>query len=152
VNQPNWLDPDELRAWRTFVEATQLLFDRLDRQLQQDSGLSHADYELLIRLSEAADQRMRMSELAEQTLFSRSRLSHAIARIEQAGWVRREGCPSDKRGTFAVLTPEGRQVLEAAAPGHVAAVRHHLFDQLTPVQRRQLQQIANRIREQLGHP
>jgi len=152
VNQPNWLDPDELRAWRTFVEATQLLFDRLDRQLQHDSGLSHADYELLVRLSEAADQRMRMSELAEQTLFSRSRLSHAIARLEQAGWVRREGCPSDKRGTFAVLTPEGRRTLEAAAPGHVATVRRHLFDQLTTAQRRQLQQIAGRIRDQLDHP
>jgi DNA-binding MarR family transcriptional regulator len=152
VSHPNWLDPEELRAWRTFIEATQLLFDRLDRQLQQDSGLSHADYELLVRLSEATGQRMRMSELAGQTLFSRSRLSHAITRLERAGWVRREGCPSDKRGTFAVLTAAGRRVLECAAPGHAATVRHHLFDQLTLAQQRQLQQIASRIRDRLDHP
>jgi DNA-binding MarR family transcriptional regulator len=149
MSKPCWLDPDELRTWRGFVEAAQLLFDRLDRQLQRDAGLSHADYELLVRLSEADGQRMRMSELAEQTLFSRSRLSHAIARLEQPGWVRREGCPSDRRGTFAVLTPEGRRVLEAAAPGHVAAVRRHVFDQLSPVQQRQLQQISSRIRDRL---
>lgn len=150
MTQPCRLDPEELRTWRSFVEAVQLLFDRLDRQLQRDSGLSHADYELLVRLSEAEGQRMRMSELAEQTLFSRSRLSHAIARIEQAGWVRREGCPSDNRGRFAVLTPEGRRVLEAAAPGHVAAVRHHVFDRLTPAQQQQLQRIAGCIRDRLG--
>jgi len=150
VNQPNWLDPDELQAWRSYVEATQLLFDRLDRQLQRDAGLSRADYELLVRLSEAGGQRMRMWELADQALFSRSRLSHAITRLERAGWVRREGCPSDKRGAFAILTDEGQRLLATAAPGHAAAVRHHLFDQLSPDQRQQLQRITALNRDQLA--
>jgi DNA-binding MarR family transcriptional regulator len=102
-----------------------------------------------VQLSEAPDRRLRMKDLAQGTTFSRSRLSHAMSRLENAGWVRREACPSDKRGTVAVLTEDGFSVLEAAAPGHVAAVRQWLFDGLTVAQVAQLEQIANVMRARL---
>ena len=141
-----WLGADEQQAWRSFLEATQLVFDELDRQLQRDAGLSHADYEILARLSEAPGSRMRMSELAERALFSRSRLSHAVVRLEEGGLVLRETCPTDRRGTFAVLTARGHDVVEGAAPGHVAAVRRMVFDRLGPSQVAQLESISTAIR------
>ena len=150
MNETRWLDADEQRAWRAFLEASQLLFERLDRQLQRDAGLSHADYEILVRLSEADGQRLRMSELAECTLFSRSRLSHAAARLERAGMMRRQRCPSDGRGTFAVLTAKGRGVLTSVAPAHVEEVRRQVFDQLTTAQVGELRRISDAIRERLG--
>jgi DNA-binding MarR family transcriptional regulator len=102
---------------------------------------------VLVRLSEAEDDRLRMSELAEHTLFSRSRLSHAIARLEREGLVARMACETDRRGTFAALTPEGRRLLESAAPGHVTEVRERVFDRLTPDQVAQLEAIARSISE-----
>ena len=150
MNETRWLEPDEQRAWRAFLEASQLLFERLDRQLQRDAGLSHADYEILARLSEADDQRLRMSELAACTLFSRSRLSHAVARLERGGMVRRQSCPSDGRGTFAVLTPKGRDALTSAAPAHVEEVRRQVFDHLSPAQIDELHRISDAIRERLA--
>ena len=96
--EPRWLDADEQRTWRAFFGATQLLFDRLDRELQRDAGMPHAYYEILVVLSESPGRRRRMSELAETTLSSRSRLSHAVARLEERGWVRREACTTDRRG------------------------------------------------------
>ncbi|MGH9226901.1 MAG: MarR family winged helix-turn-helix transcriptional regulator [Acidimicrobiales bacterium] len=145
-----WLSADEQRAWRAFLVATQELFDQLDRQLTRDAGLSQADYEVLVRLSEADGERLRMSELAEHTLFSRSRLSHAVARLEREGLVAREACETDRRGMFAVLTPEGRRRIEAAAPGHVATVRDLVFDRLTPVQVAELETISRAITDQRG--
>ncbi|MGE5762835.1 MAG: MarR family winged helix-turn-helix transcriptional regulator [Mycobacterium leprae] len=142
VETTRWLAPDEQRVWRAFLEATRLLFDALDRQLQHDAGMPHAYYEILVRLSESPTRSLRMTDLAEASLSSRSRLSHAVARLEEAGWVRRESCPSDRRGAFAVLTDEGYAVLAAAAPGHVEAVRTHLFDPLTDRQVRQLGDIS----------
>ena len=127
-----WLDDEEQRTWRAFLTAQRLLFDRLERQLQRDAGLPHAYYEILVRLSEAPDRTLRMSQLAESSLSSRSRLSHAVARLEAAGWVRRSACAEDRRGAFAELTAEGMAKLEEAAPGHVEAVRADLFDVLTP--------------------
>ena len=149
MDETRWLDPDEQRAWRAFLQASQMLFDRLDRQLQRDVGLSHADYEILVRLSEAEGQRLRMSELASSTLFSRSRLSHAVSRLERDGLVLRQSCPSDGRGTFAVLTPEGAKALAAAAPGHAQEVRRQVFDQLTPTQVEALERISDSIRASL---
>ena len=145
-----WLSTAEQQSWRAHLEATQLLFDALDRQLQRDAGLSHADYEILVRLSEAPGRQLRMSVLAESTLFSRSRLSHAVARLERAGWVRRESCADDGRGTVAVLTDAGCDVLVAAAPGHVRAVREHLIDRLTPTQVSQLRELSDVVREGLA--
>jgi DNA-binding MarR family transcriptional regulator len=142
---PRWLDDDEQRVWRSFLAATQLLADRLDQELQRDSGIPHTYYEVLVRLSEVPGRRLRMSELADRSLSSRSRLSHAVARLEQAGWVRRETCATDRRGQLAVLTDEGFAALAAAAPGHVEGVRQHLFDQLSPAQVRQLGEICDAI-------
>jgi DNA-binding MarR family transcriptional regulator len=108
-----------------------LLTDRLQRELQAAHGLSLADYEILVRLAEAPERRLRMSELAEVTLSSRSRLSHQISRLEEAGVVSRVECTSDRRGFFAVLTDHGWSVLVEAAPSHVTSVREHFVDQLS---------------------
>ena len=114
--------------------------------------MPHAYYEVLVRLSEAPERRLRMSELADATGSSRSRLSHAVARLEEAGWVRREECPTDRRGQLAVLTDEGFAVLAAAAPGHVEGVRRHLFDRLTPAQVEPLGRISEAVRDPLIRP
>jgi len=140
-----WLTPDEQRAWRSFLTATQLLNAQLDRELQRDSGIPHAYYEILVRLSEAPDRVLRMSELAQAAESSRSRLSHAVARLEDAGWVRRESCPTDRRGSFARLTDDGFAALDAAAPAHVESVRRHLIDRLSPTQIAQLEQISEAV-------
>lgn len=140
-----WLDDDEQRTWRSFLAAGRLLFDRLDRQLQHDAGLPHAYYEILVHLSEAPDRTLRMSTLAETSLSSRSRLSHAVARLEEAGWVLRRACPTDRRGSFAQLTEAGMARLVEAAPGHVEAVRSALFDPLTPAQQHALGQISDAL-------
>jgi DNA-binding MarR family transcriptional regulator len=145
MSSPRWLDPAEARAWRGYLAATRLLNAQLDRQLQRDSGIPHTYYEILVRLSEAPARTLRMSELADAAESSRSRLSHAVARLEEAGWVRRQACPTDRRGAFAVLTDTGFEALAAAAPGHVEAVRRHLFDRLTPEQVRQLDEISQAV-------
>ncbi len=147
--EPRWLDADEQRTWRAFFAATQLLFDRLDHELQRNAGMPHAYYEILVWLSEAPDRALRMSELARRTRSSRSRLSHAVARLEERGWVTRRDCDTDKRGQIAALTDDGYAALAAAAPGHVEGVRTHLFDPLTPEQIRQLREISETIASQL---
>ena len=129
-----WLDADEQRAWRAYMYSWMLLEDRLDRELTRTAGISHAYYEILVQLSETEGRALRMSELAERCLSSRSRLSHAVSRLEERGWVRRQVCPEDGRGQLAVLTDEGFAALEEAAPVHVEGVRRHLFDQLSPEQ------------------
>ncbi len=131
------------------MHATILLDDHLDRQLQRDAGMPHIYYGLLVALVEAPGKRLRMTELARQSKITRSRLSHAVARLEKNGWVRREDCPSDKRGQFAVLTDEGNEVLERTAPGHVATVRQAFFDRLTPEQQQSLGEILQIIAEGL---
>jgi DNA-binding MarR family transcriptional regulator len=132
--EPRWLDADEQKAWRAWLYSAQLLMDRLDRELTHETGISHAYYEILVALSESPERRMRMSELADRCLSSRSRLSHAVSRLQERGWVRRQTCEDDGRGQLAVLTDEGFAALAAAAPVHVEGVRTHLFDQLTPEQ------------------
>ena len=129
-----WLDADEQRAWRAYMYSWMLLEDRLDRELTREAGISHAYYEILVQLSETEGRALRMSELAERCLSSRSRLSHAVSRLEERGWVRRQVCAEDGRGQLAVLTDEGFAALAAAAPIHVESVRAHLFDQLSPAQ------------------
>lgn len=149
MNDTRWLDTEEQRAWRVFLEATQRLYEQLDRELQRHAGMSHAYYEVLVRLSEAPERSLRMSELAARAHSSRSRLSHAIARLEERGWVRRRSCPTDRRGLFAVLTDAGFAALESAAPGHVEGVRTHLLDPLTREQVRQLHAISVAVRDHL---
>lgn len=150
MSDGRWLSPAEQRAWRNYIEATTMLIDALDRQLQRDAGMPHGYYEILVRLSEPDDRTMRMSELADATRSSRSRLSHAVARLEERGWIERQECATDRRGQLARLTAAGHQALQAAAPGHVAAVRELVIDRLDPEQVEQLADIAERIVAGLG--
>lgn len=140
-----WLDSDEQNAWRALLAMHQLLGGALDRQLQRDAGMPHAYYMVLAMLSEAPGQMLRMTDLAQLVQSSQSRISHAVARLEERGWVRREACTTDRRGQNAVLTRKGHAVLVAAAPGHVQAVRRNLFDQLTTDQVRQLREICTAV-------
>lgn len=140
-----WLDPAEAAAWRSFLEAALLVIDELDSQLQRDAGMPHAYYEILVRLSEAPDRALRMRALAEAAASSRSRLSHAVARLEERGWVRRTVCPTDRRGQIAELTDAGFAALAAAAPGHVAQVRRSVIDRLSRAQLGQLERIGAAI-------
>jgi DNA-binding MarR family transcriptional regulator len=135
--QPRWLSEDEQQAWRATVHLSQMLLRQLDRDLTP-YGLSGHDYEILVELSEAPEHRMRMTDLADATSQSRSRLSHQITRMEKRSLVRRDECEGDKRGTFAVLTSEGMAAIERSAPSHVENVRRHFVDRLTP---RQLEEI-----------
>src|SRR5689334_68116 len=145
ADEPRWLDAEEQKAWRAWLFSSMLLQDRLDRELTHETGISHAYYEILVALSEAPGRMMRMSELADRCLSSRSRLSHAVSRLEERGWVRRQVCPDDGRGQLAVLTDEGFAALEAAAPVHVTGVRTHLFDQLTPQQIENMRDIGETL-------
>ena len=148
--QTRWLTDDEQLTWRAFLEATRRLEEQLDRELQQDAGIPLAYYTILAMLSEAPERTLRMSELAQRTWSSRSRLSHAVDRLEDKGWITRRSCPSDKRGSFAQLTNAGLMALEAAAPGHVAGVRRHMFDQLTPSQVDALGVISQTVAQRLA--
>ena len=131
MSAPRWLNDDEQRSWRALREMLTRLDDALDHQLQRDSGMPIAYYMVLAMLSEAPGRSLRMSRLASVTSYSLSRLSHAVTRLEEKGWVRREDCPTDRRGAIAVLTDAGYEVVLAAAPGHVGEIRRGLFDVLT---------------------
>ncbi|MFE1248822.1 MarR family winged helix-turn-helix transcriptional regulator [Streptomyces sp. NPDC058766] len=147
--EPRRLTDEEQRVWRSFMEGVTLLDDHLDRQLQRDAGMPHVYYGLLVKLAEAPRRRLRMTELAMPAKITRSRLSHAVARLEKNGWVRREDCPDDKRGQFAVLTNEGDEVLRQTAPGHVEAVRQAVFDRLSREGQKSLGDIMRIIAEGL---
>ncbi len=144
-----WLSDDEQATWRSFLVASRLLWDQVERQLQNDSGLPHAYYEILVRLSEAPARRLRMNQLASTSLSSRSRISHAVARLEEAGWVVRVACDTDGRGLDAVLTDAGLEQLRSTAPGHVEQVRELLIDPLTPEQLAALRDISETLVEHL---
>jgi DNA-binding MarR family transcriptional regulator len=146
MGEVKWLSDDEQRVWRSYIAATTMLREHMERQLNTEAKMPHAYYEVLVALSDQPDHTLRMSDLAQRSRSSRSRLSHAIARLENAGWVRRSHCAEDKRGSFAHLTDEGFAALTAAAPGHVTTVRRALFDVLTPEQVRQLGEISEAIR------
>lgn len=145
VTEPRWLSDDEQCAWRAFVAASRRVFEELDRELQRDAGMPHGYYMILVALSEAPGRTMRMTELAGVTGSSPSRLSHAVARLEESGWVCRSPYASDRRGALASLSDTGMAVLKAAAPGHVDAVRRQVFDRLTPEQVAQLRAISGAI-------
>ena len=144
-----WLNDEEMRAWRAYVVGKALLDAQLNRDLQDEHQLALADYELLVRLSEAPNGRARMSTLAELVASSKSRISHQIGRMEHAGLVCRQGCPGDRRGVFAVLTPHGREVLRTAAPTHVRGVRDNLIDLLSDQERLVLAEVFERVMSRL---
>ena len=126
-----WLNDTELRAWQAFLAAGALVGRHVEQQLKADAGLSHPQYEILVRLAGTPDGQLRMSELANALLTTKSGLTYQVTQLEKAGLVRRHGCPSDERGVIAALTDAGRERLEAAAPGHVALVRELLIDVLS---------------------
>jgi DNA-binding MarR family transcriptional regulator len=138
-----WLSAEEQETWRAFLCACNAFFSAVDAQLQHDSGMPHTYYEIMVRLSEAPGHALRMSQLAEATSASKSRASHAVARLEERGWVRRTDCATDRRGQVAELTEEGYAALADAARGHVEQVRQSLFDALTPEQMTQLRAISD---------
>jgi DNA-binding MarR family transcriptional regulator len=143
-----WLTDDEQCVWRTYLAVNRLLTYQLERDLQP-FGLTNNDYEILVNLSESTDRRMRMSDLATATLQSKSRLSHQITRMENAGLVRRENCESDRRGLYAVLTEQGVETMQRVAPHHVASVRRHFIDMLTPQALANLRESLSPVAEQL---
>jgi DNA-binding MarR family transcriptional regulator len=137
-----WLTDGEQKAWRALVGATGALMATLDSELQAAHKMSLADYEVLVALSEAPERRLRMSDLAAGLHLSPSGLTRRLDALTRRGWVRRERCPSDRRGTFAVLTDDGYAQLVEAAPTHVRGVRSHLIDRLSP---RQLSNVAGAL-------
>lgn len=147
MDDTRWLSDTEQHVWRQYLAATRLVESEIDRQLQRDAGLPATYFEILVALSEAPDRTLRMSELADLVRFSRSRLSHAVAKMERSGWIQRRDCPSDKRGAFAVLTHAGFDILSHVAPSHVNQVRSLLFDALSEEQIEQLSEICATIRK-----
>jgi DNA-binding MarR family transcriptional regulator len=145
--ETRWLTDGEMEAWLALVGLIVRLPAALDAQLRRDAGITHFDYQVLAMLSAAPDGRLRMSQLATDTAASLSRLSHGVKRLEDRGWVRRCVDPDDGRAILATLTTRGMQALRATAPGHVAAVRRHVFDQLDERQVAQLRAIATRVND-----
>ncbi len=150
MDEPRWLDEREARAWRGLISMQTQLLRRLARQMQQDDGLSEADFEVLVRLSEAPDGRQRVFELGQATQWEKSRLSHHLSRMVQRGLVVRETCPTDSRGAFVRLTEAGRGAIEDAAPRHVAHVRRWFVDALSPEQLDALAGISEDVLAGLG--
>ncbi|WP_067450879.1 MarR family winged helix-turn-helix transcriptional regulator [Actinomadura macra] len=132
MSEPRWLDATQQRHWRAYVDGSVRLTEIMDRDLKTKHGLSVSEYEILVRLSEAPERRLRMAELADNASQSRSRLSHTCSRLESKGLVMRDSCPNDKRGVFAHLTDAGFAALERAARDHVETVRTYLIDVVEP--------------------
>lgn len=126
--EPAWLDDDQQRAWRHYLQGSMLLTEVLDKELRADHALSLAEYEVLVHLSEAPKRQLRMADLAALTKQSRSRLSHTVDRLQRDGLVSRDYCDADRRGVWARLTEEGRGRLKKAARTHVAGVRAYFVD------------------------
>jgi len=127
-----WLTAEQERVWRRWVTLNARLSATLQRELQDDAGLSMQDYEVLVHLTDSAEGRVRVTDLARLLLWERSRVSHHVTRMESRRLVRREECAEDGRGAFVVITPQGRAAIEQAAPGHVNTVRLLVFDALSP--------------------
>ena len=140
----------DLAFWRSYLLASRLLFERLDQELQSRAHLSLADFTLLMRLAEAGDDGIRMSDLADSAVFSRSRLSHAVTRLEKSGWVERRSCPTDRRGSFAALTEEGSEKLGEANPIHSEVVREHLIGAVPEEDREQVHRTLVEMTVSLG--
>src|SRR6478736_4649173 len=144
-----WLTDTEQQSWRAFITGSRRLLEALDADLKAQ-GLNHDDYGVLVALSESDGDRLRMAELADLSVESRSRLSHHIGRLEKRGLVARETCPDDRRGTWAVLTAEGRATIEAVAPHHVAGVREYFLDKISSEELATIAEAFTRVNDQLG--
>lgn len=150
MTETRWLSQQEQRAWRGYLTMHAQLTAQLGRHLQADSDLSHADFAVLVQLTEVPEGRVRVFELAGALQWEKSRLSHHLGRMQKRGLVGREECPSDARGAFVVLTPQGRAAIEAAAPRHVEIVRRLVFDVLTPEQVEVLADISEQVLARLA--
>lgn len=150
MTEPRWLDAGQQRDWRAYVEGSIRLNDVLDRDLKSKHGLTMAEYEILVRLSEAPEHRLRMAQLAEEASQSRSRLSHTVSRLECKGLVSRDTCGADKRGVNARLTEDGFAFLSKAAADHVAAVREFFVDVIDPDDLRAIGRAFTAIAEQVA--
>ena len=150
MTETKWLDEREMRAWQAFLVAGALVGRRVEQQLKDEAGLSHLQYEVLVRLSAAEDGELRMRELADSVLSSKSGLTYQIGQLEKAGLVRRRNCRFDVRGVFACLTEAGRAKLAEVAPGHVAAVREYLIDVLDGEQLEHLAEALEAVADQAG--
>ena len=146
----NWLSESEQRAWRAYRRMVLLVDGEISRDLTRDSGLSMPDYQVLTALSEADDHRRRLTELAFDMQWSASRLSHHVSRMEHRGLVTRAECSEDLRAAYVVLSDAGWEAIKSAAPDHVASVRTHLVDVLTPQQLDQLTAISEKVIEHFG--
>lgn len=134
MNSPRWLSEQEQATWRSWLEVSRVLPTVLEEGLHSRDQLNLTDYQVLVQLSESAEGQMRMTELSHSTHLSKSRLSHQVKRMEEAGLVARADCPDDRRGSFAQITERGLATIRAAAPGHVDDVRRFFVDRLTPEQ------------------
>jgi DNA-binding MarR family transcriptional regulator len=149
-----WLDDDQQRSWRALVMGTTLLFDRLDDDLRRSCDISLTEYEILVRLSEREGRQLRMAQLADALAHSRSRVTHTVARMEQAGLVERTSSPEDGRGILATMTPKGYDLLKKVAPTHVNGVRDHLVDLVSPEDFAAVGRVMNAVSDHLvaAHP
>ncbi|GIM91134.1 MarR family winged helix-turn-helix transcriptional regulator [Paractinoplanes toevensis] len=150
MTEPRWLDEPEQRAWRSLMTMQDGLSEFLDRQLRTRCGLSDADYQVLAHLSEAPEGRLRPFELGGLLRWEKSRLSQHLGRMENRDLVTRERCLTDQRGAVVVIAPRGRDLIEVAAPQHVADVRSALIDHLTPAELRTLTTIGDKVRKRLA--
>lgn len=150
MNETRWLDAHEMAAWQAFLQASNRVARHLEQQLREGAGLSHPQYEILVRLAATQDGELRMTELADLLVTSKSGLTYQVGQLEKRGLVRRRSCPTDVRGVLAALTAEGRRLLREAAPGHVAAVRESLIDHLTPDELAVLADALGRVGRRLG--
>ena len=149
---PNWLDEREAHAWHSYRTLQRELFVAVERDLTRGSGLSAADYAVLVTLSEIPEGVLRPRELCAETGWDRSRLSHQVGRMEKRGLVTREECTSDARGSLVRITVSGRAAIEAAAPGHVETVRRYFFDHVCPAELDTLIAVFDRMLAALAHP
>lgn len=149
VRDEPWLTHEQQATWRTYLAMTAALNARIERDLQHASGMPHAYYLILAMLSEAPGRSMRMHQLADIVQASQSRMSHAVARLEDYGWVRREQAPGDKRGQLAILTDAGHVRLVELAPGHAETVRSTMFDPLSDSQLLEFREICETVLAQM---
>lgn len=139
------LTESQMRAWRAFLGASTLVSARLNHELDEAAAISMYEYEILVRLFESEAGRVRMSQLADQVSYSRSRLTHTVGRLERAGYVLRSSCPNDRRGVYAHLTKAGYEFLAKTAPIHLDGVRRHLINRFTPSELATLTELLEKI-------
>ena len=150
VADPPWLAGDEQQLWRRWLQLNAELPGVLHRELQADAGLSLSDFEVLVTLTETPERRVRVTDLARELNWERSRVSHHVTRMERRGLVERSECRDDGRGAWVVLTEHGHSAIDRAAPGHAATVRRLIFDDLTPQELKVMSRVIDKVLDRIG--